>query len=132
MHRASTEQMQMQMADRLAAILAGIHHRAEAVAEPFLFRDLLRHCVQVSKQPLVPGRQMRERGNVLARDQQQMHRRLRMNIREDHRIVIFIKLLRRNRTRGNLAEQTVHADQLNPARLYFEKKRGWPPARQGS
>jgi len=122
----------MHVIDRLPAVFARVHHRAEAFREPLLFCDLLRHRMQMPEQPLVSWRQVRKRRNMFARDQQHMHRRLRMNIREDHRVVVFIKLLRRNLTRGNLAEQTVHADQLNAARLYFEKKRGWPPARQGS
>jgi len=46
--------------DRLAAFLTRVHHRAKTLGESFFFRDLLRHRVQMSDQPLVTWRQVRE------------------------------------------------------------------------
>jgi hypothetical protein len=130
MHRTAAQKMQMHVVHRLAAILARIHHRAEALRESILFGDLLRHRVQVSQQPLIAGRKMRQRRNMLARNQQHMHRRLRMNVREGYCIVVFIKLLCRNLSRGDLAEQAIHGHQLTAA--YFLKNRGCVPGFQGS
>ena len=130
MHRPATQQMQVHVIYRLAAFLTGVHHRTKTLGESFFFRDLLRHRVQMSDQPLVTRRQVREGRDVFARDQQHMHRRLRMNIGEHHRIIILVELLHRNLTRGNLAEQAIHADQLTPT--YLEKNRGCPPGFHGS
>lgn len=120
----------MHVIDRLPAFLARIHHRAETLRQALFFRDLLRHRVQMSQQPLIARRKVRERRDVFARDQHDMHRRLRMNVREGHSIVILVKLLRRNLSRGNLAEQTIHSDKITAA--YFAKNRGCPPGFHGS
>ncbi len=86
--------------------------------------------MQMPKDALVSGREMRERSDVLARDHENMHRRLGMNVGEDHRIIVFIQLLRGNLARGDFAEQAVHKHQT--IATYFEKNRGCPPGFHGS
>ncbi len=120
-HGPSTQQVQMQMVDCLATIIACIHHRAEAFAKALLLRDLLCNSMQMSQNPLVTGREMRKGRNVFARDQQHMHGSLRSDVGKGERVVIFIKLLRRYLPGGDFAKQTIHVDQLIAA-LFLEPK----------
>lgn len=130
MHRTSAKQVKVQMIHGLASIRSRVHHGAEAFAQPLLFCDRFSHLVQVAKNALVSGREMRKRSDVLAWDHENMHRRLGMNVGEDNRVIVFIQLLRGNLTRGDFAEQAVHKHQT--IATYLEKNRGWPSGFHGS
>ncbi len=120
----------MEMIYRLPTVGSGIHHGAKTIAQTLLFRNCLCDLVQVTDDALVPMREMRERGDVLAGDQKDMHRRLRANVGEDDGVIIFVQLLHGNLARGYFAEQAVHRHQIIP--IYLEKNRGCPPGFQGS
>ena len=53
MHRASTQDVQVQVVDRLATVCAGVGDDAEAIRKAFLFRNLRRNEHEVTQQRLV-------------------------------------------------------------------------------
>jgi hypothetical protein len=109
-----TQQMQMQMIHRLAAVRTRVDHHTIASGESRRTRNLRCRCEQMSQQGSVLPLRMGLRGNVLPGDNQKMHRRLRVDIREAQALLILIQALRRNLTRNNLAKQTISAHATQP------------------
>ena len=84
------EQMQMQMLNRLSAVFANVDDHA-IPGSKFLFASEFGYSPQqVAKQCAVFGRCFCERDNVFARDYQQMHGSLRVNVREGDALFILV------------------------------------------
>src|SRR5260370_41285913 len=97
----------MQMMDGLAAVVAGVDNDAIAAIEPLAPRKVRRGCHQVPKQRFVLGHSLGLRGNVLFGDDNQMRRRLRVDIREADAQLIFVYAVGRDGSGDNLAKQTI-------------------------
>jgi len=113
-----TQQMQVQVIDRLPAVRAGVHHYAVAGLESLRPRQLRRDRHQVPKHRRVRFGRVRHRGHMLLGDNQQVLGRLRMNIDEGERVLILVQTLRRNRSGDDTTEETIgsHGVILTPPR----------------
>jgi len=78
----AAEQVQMQMLDGLAAVGAGIHYDAIAVAELLRLGDLSGHPMQVAEQRSVALIGLGHGGDVLARDDEDVDGRLGVQVGE--------------------------------------------------
>jgi hypothetical protein len=105
----------MHMIHRLTAVSPGVEDDAVAsVRDALGYRDL--PCVgdQLGQQAGVSRRQLAQVRIVLPRDDQDMHRGLRIDVSESDSSGIFRHDGRWNLGRGNTAEQAVrHAEDLN-------------------
>jgi hypothetical protein len=99
--------MQVQMMNRLPAIIPCIDHHTVSLIEPLRSRQIGRGSHQMTQQRLMLGKRLRLRRDMLFGNDQQMRRSLRIDIRETDAPLIFIDTVGRNRTFNNLAEQTV-------------------------
>lgn len=99
----------MEMIDRLTGIGAGISDQPEpAPVDGLLLRDPGGHPADPADQlPILFGN-LRQSGDMLLRDDQDMHRRPGINIPEGQDFFIFIDDLRRNVLIYNFAENTGH------------------------
>jgi hypothetical protein len=95
--QAAAEQMQVQVVDSLAAVFAGIHDNAVAVAELFLAGNFRRSPQQMTEKRSFVFAGFGKRADVLARDYEDMHRRLRIDISES-----VTELVLKDRSRGDL------------------------------
>ena len=107
MHLPSSQQMQVKMIDGLSAIRAGVDYEAKTVVEMLQLRDFI-GCEKSSLSKFgVGGRGVSERGEVSLGDDQDMHRRLWIDVRERERMIVFIqtrdgdRARRRSCRRGN-------------------------------
>lgn len=112
MHGPSSQQMQVQMIDGLPAIRPGVHHDTKSLGEILLRRQFCSGCHELAEENCVVGTGLRERGDVFARDDEQVHGRLRMNVGERYAGFIFIELLRGDFAANDFAEYAVHGDDL--------------------
>jgi len=103
----SAKKMQMQVVDSLTAIRAGVDDDPVAAVEPRAACNLGRLRYQMPQQHGVLCLSMGLRCNVFPGNDQQMRRRLRIDVREAQAKLILIHPLRRNRPGNNFAEQTV-------------------------
>ena len=102
-----TQQMHMQMFHRLPSIRPGIHNQPIPTPQPLLPRNLHGSRHQPTQQRLIPRLRLRQRPDMPLRNHQNMHRRLRMNIRKRHHLLILIQARHRNRTGGDLAKKAI-------------------------
>lgn len=130
MHRAAAQKVQVEMSDRLAAVRTGVHHRAKAILQSLLCRNVSGYRMHMAEQSLVFERQMRERSDVLARDDQQMDGRLRVDIGDGECPLVFEDLLRWYGTSGNFAEEAIHAEQSNANVSHSPREVARRPARE--
>ena len=70
----------MQVKNRLAGARAGVDDDAESASDCKLAGKLGGHAVEVADQRLVGGIGLERRRKVFARNDQQMHRRLRVDV----------------------------------------------------
>lgn len=94
----------MEMIDGLAAVFTGVYDGAIAIDEAFFPRDLCDDGKQVAKQWSVFRRSGGERCDVFARDNQQMHFGVGMDVGEDDALLIFIDAGGRNGSFDDLAK----------------------------
>ena len=85
--------MQMQVIYRLPAIDSCIHHDPKTLRQLLLFRQLRCDQHQMPQKFPICLTDLVQRGDVLARNNQQMHRSLRMNVgkRNAGRILIDLR-----------------------------------------
>ena len=95
MHGAAPQQVKMQVIDRLAAVVARVDDDAVAVRESCFAGDLCGDGQQMPQQALVAAAGVRERGDVLARKDQQVGRRLGADVREGVGRVVLVNQLSR-------------------------------------
>lgn len=108
MHLPPAEDVQVQMADRLAAFVTGINNGTKSLAEAGFAGDFGCRRHQLSGERRVVFPQVGQRGNVLAWDYQQVRRRLRIQIGERNHVRVLMDQLGRNFSGSNLAEDAVH------------------------
>ena len=125
--------MQMQVFYGLPAIGTGVDDNAETVVEVLLLSDFI-GCGEELTKDLVGGGGVGERRIVLPGDDQQVHRRLWINVRECEDSFAFVDARDRDHIAGDLAEEAVgvssHERMLN-LRGYFLKYLGSIPGIHG-
>ena len=98
----------MDVEDGLAGVGVGVDDGAvAAVGVPRVARDACGDEEEVAEQRLVRLTRFVQRGQVFARDDERVGRRLRVDVAEDDRAVVLENLRRGNLARHDLAEETV-------------------------
>ncbi len=106
-HGPASEQVKVQMLDRLPAVHPRVYDQPVAVCQALLPCQVSCYGKQMAHQPGVLRHGMRMRRKVLLGDDQEVDRRLRVDVRKGQAHLVFKDSLCRNRSRNNLAEQTV-------------------------
>lgn len=108
MHHATTQQMQMDMENDLPARLVAVHHGAVAgLGETLASRNLAHGTIHTPHDHFFLRLEIVERGDMFPRHDQDVCRRLRIEVAESDYRVVFVHLVRRDVASGNLAEYTV-------------------------
>src|SRR5437868_4514867 len=102
------------MKNGLSCTGSGIHHRAVSRSQLEFSRQIRRYKLQSAQYGLIFGRGLIQRGKMLARDDQDMRRRLRSDVFKRKHILVLVKYLRRDLFRSDFAEQTIGAHRLPP------------------
>src|SRR6266545_4880502 len=127
-HRAPAEQVQVQVKHRLPAVGVRVHHHAiTSHRDPFLVRQLAREAQHFPEELRVFG--LVERGDVRRRDDQQVRRRLRVQVREGEQPIPPLHDLRRHLPRRDLAEDA--AAHIPNVRFNSSQNRRPPPSADG-
>lgn len=123
------------MIHSLSAIRAGVDYDAKTVVEMLQLRDLIGGKEEFAEQFGVGGRGVSQRVEVSLGDDQDMHRRLWIDVRERERMIVFKQTCDGDCARGDLAEEAIrsgsHVRMLN-LRGYFLKYFGSIPGIHGS
>ena len=98
--------MQMQMIDRLAAIGSGIDDDAVALRQTFLPSYLRRGPHQVTEESSMFGASLGERADVLSRNDQDVHRRFRIDVSKCVCQLVLVYGGRGNLTGGDFAKDS--------------------------
>src|SRR5882724_2199880 len=126
--------MQMQMKDGLAGALAAVQNGSVPI-EKFPFAGELRgYKLQFPQDRLIFGCSVGQRFEVFTRANQDVRRRLWVDIFEGKKIGVFVYDLRWDLLRRNLAEKAVRAHWLPPAGVPSSSRRtiGANPSRSRS
>ncbi len=91
---ASTQQMKMEMVDRLSAIIPGIDDDAISLVEVMLPGQLSSCSHQVPEQRFMLCNGLRLRCDMFLRDNEQMRRSLRIDIRKAYAELVLINTVR--------------------------------------
>lgn len=111
MHRAAAEEVDVEMFDGLAAVCAGVDDGAVAVVQALLGGDLSGSGEQLAEEcggfaaELAGEEQTRD---VFAGDDQNVHGRLRVDIREGDDVRVLVEQLRGDGTVDDLAKEAAH------------------------
>ena len=105
---SAAEQVQMQVIDGLASISAGIDDHAVAGGEILFTGDFGHGPQEMAEQGAVIGGCFCERNDVPARDDKQMHWRLRMDVGEGDALLVFVDACGGNASVDDLAEEAAH------------------------
>ena len=92
------------MIDGLAAVRTGIDDQPVALIEILLSGDLRGGGEQMTEQPCILGGRVRERCEVLLRNDQDVDRRLRMDVREGDDLLVLEETGDRDCSGGDLAK----------------------------
>ena len=103
-HGPSTEQMEVDVVDGLAAVFAGIDDDTVAAIQFSTAGDLCRHGQQVAEQRSMFGGCLRLRSNMLFGNDEQVSGGLRTDIGKDDTEFVFVHTVRRNFTSYDFAE----------------------------
>jgi hypothetical protein len=126
--------MQVEVIDCLSTIGSGVDYYAKAGIEMLLLCHFVGDGEQLAKKFGVAGRGVGERGEVLFGNDQDMHRRLWMDVGKREHVLILIEMRNGDRAGGNLAEEAVrgfsHVRILN-LDGYFLKYFGSMPGTHG-
>ncbi len=96
------------MVDCLSTVFAGVDHGSIALRQSFGTRDLGGCPMKVADQGAMPLARMCNRLDVLTRNNEDMHRRLRIDVGEGVALVVLVNGLGRNASIDNLAEEAAH------------------------
>jgi len=114
MHLALAEHMHMYVVDRLASEVVAVHHDTKTFLTALFFGETLsREKDMTSERFVVIFAQVVEGRDVLLRNDEEVHGRLRRDVVEGDDLIIFIKLVRGDIPSHDLAEQTIHG--VSPA-----------------
>ena len=103
----AAQQVHMQMMDRLSAIVARIHNDPVASIEVQGTRSVCRGRHQKAQQRSIAGDALCQRGDMLFRNDQQMRRRLRIDVGKYNAAVVLVDPVGWDGARDNLAKQAV-------------------------
>jgi hypothetical protein len=100
--------MKVEVIDGLAAALETVGDQAK----PRLFKTKITgqrngNLLEPAQQDTVLGSGVEERGDVLSRDDQEVHRSLRIDVVKGHDLIVLVGQFSRNLTTGDLAEKTI-------------------------
>src|SRR5574337_473593 len=102
-----TQQVKVQMVNRLPALAITIDHQAEApIRDPDLSCDPVRHQQEVSEQPIIGLVRIEKGREMLTGNNQDMNGGLRVNVFEGNRLLVLIDNLPRTLTIGDLTKET--------------------------
>jgi hypothetical protein len=105
---SSAQKMDVQMKNGLAAVIVRIDHDAVSFfGKTLTASDLGGGQKQLAERFPVALSRLVERGNVLARDQQNMRRSLRVDVVKSHAKIVFVNFFRRNIARNDFAKNTI-------------------------
>ncbi len=108
MKRAATQHVDVDVEDGLPGPGTIIDHRTITLRiEPPLTGQLSRHKKEVAEQGLVFRCSLPERRNVFSWEDQQMDRRLRMNVLDRDRLFVLMHYFGGNLAIDNLAEEAI-------------------------
>src|SRR4051812_23105656 len=105
---AAAEHVQMDVEDRLPCLCVGVEDRPEpAVGVALIARHRGGAAEHLTDQRLVAGLKIVQRRNVPLRDDQRVQRRLRVDVVEDHEVVVFVDYRCGNLLAHDAAEQAI-------------------------
>ena len=94
----------------LAAVRAGVDHHAIALGEAFVAGNLGRGPQQMAEQRAIPLIAFGQRGDMFARRDQHMHRRLRIDVGKGVALLVLVDGGGGNASFNDLAEKATHGD----------------------
>lgn len=100
------------MVDRLAALFVAIEYSAKSCLAAQILRQPLCGKHQMADGGTVFFGHVVQGGDVFFRNNQKVHRRLRVDVMKGEAVFVFVYLLGRNLAVDDLAEQAVHAELL--------------------
>lgn len=104
----AAEKVYVQMIHCLPGIWAAVDDGPIALHEALVSRDLRGRAKKMSNQRSVLGRCVIERGDMLTRNDEDVHGGLRIDISERDALVVFIDRLGRDATIDDFAEEATH------------------------
>jgi hypothetical protein len=108
-------EVKVQVGDFLSAVCAGVDKNPiAAFGNPELTGQLLHYLEDFTNQWLIVGLHFICGHNMLSRDNQNMHRRDRIDILESHKIIVFKNKVCGNFSTDNLTEDAFHSLLLFP------------------
>ena len=105
---AAAEQVDVQVVNGLATIRARVDDQAIAIREFLGSRDLTSCGDEMAEHGGILRRGVGERGEVLFGDEQDVHRRLRVDVREGEDVVVLIEAIDGDGAGGDFAEEAIH------------------------
>src|ERR1051325_4514660 len=112
--RSSAQQVHMQMKNGLARAASIVHDGAVPLAQFSVSGQFRSHQRDFSQERFVRVSRLLQRSKMLLRTNQNVGRRLRIDVFERENVGIFMEQLRRNLLGGNFAEQTIGAHWYSP------------------
>jgi hypothetical protein len=107
-HIATANDMQVKMLDRLTGAAPSIDNNAKAIlGNAKIIGHARADAQEIAKQRLIIARSIIKRIHMFARDNQNVFRRLRINIMESHAPFILINNIGRLIASANSAKQTI-------------------------
>ena len=104
---AFAEDVEVEVGDGLAAIVAGVDDGAETVLDALLLSDQLGGDKELAEERGVCGRGVGERGMVLLRDQEDVDGCLGVDVREGEDEVVLVEARDGDDAGGDLAEEAI-------------------------
>lgn len=105
---SATEHVHVEMIDALAGVGAGVDHDAIALVQPLGAGDFGGREHQPAENLLVLAAGVRDGGDVLAGNNEEVHGRLRIDIGKRVAVLIAMHGFRQDLSFDNLAEQAIH------------------------
>src|SRR3990170_3738371 len=106
-HGPAAEEVEMEVEDALARLGSDVRHHPVAAAETGLVRDALDDAEEPDQQAGVGIGQGMGIGDVAARDDEHVRRRLRVDVAEGDDLVILVDPVGRDLARHDAAEEAV-------------------------
>jgi hypothetical protein len=106
---AAAQQVQMEMVDGLTAFHAGVRHDAVTLGEAFFAGDLRCDPEQMAEQVALAFAGLMDRANVFAGDDEDVDRRLRIDVGKGVDAIVLKDSGRRDFAPSDLAEDATHS-----------------------
>jgi hypothetical protein len=118
-HRSAAEEVDVDVVHGLAAVFSGVDDSAIALRESLDARDLGSGPMQVAEQRVVLLLCVRNGGDVLSRDDKDVHRRLRLDVGEGVAVLILVDGFGGNTPVDDLAEYAAHGEESTGTRIWL-------------